>query len=166
MNRSTRVPGMALLAATIVLAVVLPVYSFRTSRALAEMQQIYLRDRASRIADRLERLPPEQLSEPWVLDALRRQEPGLIGLRCFQEKEFDGSAALEAIWTGRELSRAELTTSGGRRIFRAWMPFESARGPRIARVDMDLTGADFLMRHARRNIVVALFSGATLMMLG
>ena len=166
MTRSARLSRTALLLAILALAIVLPVYSFRTSRAMAEMQQIYLRDRASRIADRLERLAPDYLSNPWVLEGMRHQEPGLISLRSFEEGENDGSAALDAIWSGRELSRTELTTSGDRKIFRAWMPFESTQGLRIARIDLDLTGADFLMAHARRNILVASFSGATLMMFG
>ena len=166
MTRSSRASRTVLLLATIVLALVLPVYSFRTSRALAEMQQIYLRDRASRIADRLEQLPPEQLSKQPVLEGMRRQEPGLVSLRCYRNHEYDGSPALEAIWSGRELSRTEITSDGQRRVFRAWMPFESTAGPLVARIDLDLTGADFLMKHARRNILVASFSGATLMMLG
>jgi signal transduction histidine kinase len=166
MNRSARISRVVLLLATILLAIILPVFSLRTSRALAEMQQIYLRDRASRIADRLERLSPDHLTNPLMLDRMRHQEPGLIGLRSFRENEQDGSAAIEAMWSGRELYRTEITVIGGRRIFRAWMPFESAQGFRIARIDLDFTGADFLMTHARRNILVASFSGATLMMLG
>jgi len=166
MTRSARISRIVLLLATIVLAIILPVFSLRTSRALAEMQQIYLRDRAARIADRLERLSPDYLANPGLLDGMRHQEPGLIGLRSYQEDEHHDSTALEAIRSGRELSRTELTVSGGRKIFRAWMPFKSAQGFRIARVDLDLTGADFLMTHARRNILVASFSGATLMMFG
>src|SRR5436189_2826676 len=86
MTRSSRASRSALLLATIVLSIILPVYSLRTSRALAEMQQIYLRDRASRIADRLERVPPEQLASAAVADGLRRQEPGLVAFRSYQEK--------------------------------------------------------------------------------
>jgi hypothetical protein len=71
------------------------------------LPQIYLRDRPSRIADRLERVAPEQLPSAAVLDGLRR------------------SAALEAIWSGPEISGTEIIAVGGRRLFRAWMPFES-----------------------------------------
>ena len=166
MNRSARASRFALLLATIALAIVLPVYSLRTSRALAEMQQIYMRDRASRVADRLERMSPKELNGDSLLERLRRQEPGLVAIRTYRNQENGGSPALDAIRRGLELSRTEIATVGDRRLFRAWMPFESEEGFRIARIDLDMTGSDFLMTHARRNIVVASFSGATLMMLG
>src|SRR5262245_40372550 len=124
MTRSSRASRTILLLATIVLAIILPIYSLRTSRALAEMQQIYLRDRASRIADRLERLAPDYTSNPFVLEGLRRLEPGLVAVRCYREGETDGSAALEALSRGRELFRTEVALIDNRRIFRAWMPFE------------------------------------------
>ena len=64
MSRPDRASRYLLLSAAVGLAVVLVVFALRTYHALAEMQQIYLRDRASMLADRLERLPVEELSFP------------------------------------------------------------------------------------------------------
>jgi two-component system sensor histidine kinase HydH len=50
-------------------------------------------------------------------------------------------------------------------MFRAWMPFHSAQHLHIARIDLELTGADFLVAHARRNLLVASISGLSLLLL-
>src|SRR5262249_48175246 len=131
---------------------------------LAEMHRIYLHDRASTVADQLETFPAEQLAQPLEIP-LRRHEPGIIAVRLYQDKRSDDPAPVEAIREGRELSRTEQVTVNGRQVFRAWMPFHNAQRLHIARIDLELTGADFLLAHARRNLLVASLSGISLLAL-
>src|SRR5690242_7091445 len=106
MISSARVSRYLLLSAALGLAAVLLVFALRTYRELAEMQRIYLRDRASMVADRLETLSPEELALP-LLGRLRRQEPGLAFLLLFAGRLDDDPPAVNAIRAGRELSRTE-----------------------------------------------------------
>jgi signal transduction histidine kinase len=161
---STRVSRYLLLCAAVGLAAVLWIFALRTYHELIEMRGIYLRDRASMLADRLETFAPEQLSQPLELP-LRRLEPGVIAVRIYQEKRTGDGPAVDAILRGREPSRIEEVTVGGRHMFRAWMPFHSAQRLHVARIDLELTGANFLVAHARRNLLVASFSGLSLLLL-
>jgi two-component system, NtrC family, sensor histidine kinase HydH len=164
MTRSSRASRYLLLSAAVALAIVLLVFALRTYRELAEMQRIYLRDRASMVADRLETLSTVELGLP-LMARLRRQEPDLAYLALFEGTAAGDPEAVKAIRSGRELSRIEEVVESGRRIFRAWMPFHSAQRWHVARIDLELTGADFLLAHARRNLLVASFSGVSLLML-
>ena len=103
---SARASRYLLLSAAVALAAVLLIFALRTYRELAEMQRVYLRDRASMVADRLETLPPEQLTEPWRVGYAARS-PGIASLRLFQERQDGDPPAVEAIRAGRELSRTE-----------------------------------------------------------
>jgi two-component system sensor histidine kinase HydH len=161
---SNRASRFLLLAAAVGLAAVLLIFALWTYRELAEMQRIYLHDRASMLADQLETFPADQLSRP-LLEPLRRHEPGVIAVRLFEKRQSDDPEAVEAIRSGRELSRTEEVNVDGRKVFRAWMPFHAAQRLHIARIDLALTGADFLLAHARRNILVASLSGISLLML-
>jgi two-component system sensor histidine kinase HydH len=71
---------------------------------------------------------------------------------------------LEPIWNGQELFRTEFVSSGGERLFRAWVPFHSPAGLRIARIDLDAGAADFLVAPARHNIAVASLGGLVLVL--
>src|SRR6478672_10039118 len=144
---STRVSRYLLLCAAVGLAAVLWIFALRTYHELIEMRGIYLRDRASMLADRLETFGPEQLSQPLELP-LRRLEPGVIAVRIYQEKRTGDPPAVDAILRGREPSRIEEVSVGGRHMFRAWMPFHSAQRLHVARIDLELTGANFLVAHA------------------
>src|SRR5690349_12948082 len=124
--RSAHVSRYLLLSAAVSLAAVLLLFALRTYRELTEMQRIYLRDRCSMIADRLETFNPEQLAGPLV-ERLRHQEPGLSSIRLFQGKQSSDPPAVQAVRTGDELSRTEEVLENGRRLFRAWMPFHSAQ---------------------------------------
>jgi two-component system sensor histidine kinase HydH len=66
--------------------------------------------------------------------------------------------ALEPMWDGRELYRTE----PGQDIFRAWVPVHTAAGLRIARIDLAAASADFLVEHARQNIIAACIAGFVL----
>ena len=131
-----------MLSAAVALAITLLVFALRTYDELAEMQHVYLRDRASMLADRLERLPPEEFALP-LLEKLRHQESALAGLRFYREGHPYDPAALQAIWSGRATSVTEEVTVGGQRLFRAWMPFHSRNALQIARIDLDPASADF-----------------------
>src|SRR5690242_7071933 len=63
-NAPTGASRYLLLSAAVGLAAVLLVFALWTYRELAEMQRIYLHDRASMIADQLETFPVEQLAQP------------------------------------------------------------------------------------------------------
>src|SRR4051794_16483960 len=99
MTVSTRVSRFSLLAAAVGLAAVLVIFALRTYRELAEMQLIYLHDRASMLADRMEILSTEQLAEPLEIP-LRRIEPGVIAVRLYEQRRRDDPAAVEAIRQG------------------------------------------------------------------
>ena len=125
-DRSVRASRYLLLSAAVALAIVLLIFALRTYRELAEMQRIYLRDRASMVADRLETLSTLELRLP-LIELLRRHEPDLADLILFEGTSPGDPAAVQAIRSGRELSRIQEVLENGRRIFRAWMPFHSAQ---------------------------------------
>src|SRR5678815_4016677 len=122
---TARASRFLLLSAAVALAAVLLIFALRTYQELAEMHMVYLRDRASMLADRLETFPPEQLTQPLEV-TLRRHEPGVIAVRLYHERRRDDPPAVDAIRNGKEPSRAEEVISRGHRVFRAWMPFHSA----------------------------------------
>lgn len=123
--------------------------SIRTFRELERQKEVYLRSRAAAIAARLETLPASA-----ELD----DEPGLENLAVLDRTS---APELEALWQGRELFRTE--TSEG--VFRAWIPFHRADGLHIARIDLARESADFLVEHARHNILIATLGGLALVAL-
>jgi signal transduction histidine kinase len=50
-------------------------------------------------------------------------------------------------------------------VFRAYVPFHSGEGLRIARIDLDPAAADFLLVHARHNVIIASAGGLVLLAL-
>ncbi|MEK7407886.1 MAG: ATP-binding protein [Acidobacteriota bacterium] len=147
------------------LPLVLLVSAVLTFRELQEMRAIYLRSRAGALAARLETLQP-RLPEEKVVDALRDEEPALLDIRIFDtDHEGRERAFLDPIWQGRELFRIELLTAEGGEIFRAYIPFHSEGRLRIARIDLAASAADYLVSHARHNVVVASLSGLVLVLL-
>jgi two-component system sensor histidine kinase HydH len=139
---------------------VLLLTSILTFRELGEMRAVYLRNRVATIAGRLENLP---LSD---FDTLYAEEPALTDLEIFERGTGKpGNGALEALWSGRELFRTEVVDLGGRRVFRAWVPFHSEGLMRVARIDLEASAADFLLRHARRNLAIAGLAGLVLVLL-
>jgi signal transduction histidine kinase len=154
-----------LLPATLGLPLVLLFYALLTSRELNEMKAVYLRDRAATIAARLETLPPEELRGS-LPERLANEEPALVDVEVFDTpSETGGNSALEAIWRGRELFRIEETTAGGQKVFRAYIPFHSESRLHVARIDLADAATDFLLAHARHNLLVAVVAGFALLLL-
>ena len=143
-----------------VLPAVLLLSSVLTFRELDEMRAVYLRNHAATIAARLEGAPAPKTNE------LYAQEPALLDFRTYEERDGSaGSAGLDAIWSGRELFRTEMLSAGGRPVFRAYIPFHSDNRMRIARIDLAASAADFLLLHARHNLIVAGMTGLVLVLL-
>ncbi|MFN0169136.1 MAG: sensor histidine kinase [Bryobacteraceae bacterium] len=153
---------MALAVSTVALPVVLLLSSWRTFRELEEQRLVYLQSRAATLAGRLETLPP-QSAEGEILDRLAEEEPGLVDFAIVDRVQQD--TRLEEIWSGRRLYLAELTQHGGEDLFRVWIPFHSAGRLRIARFDLALSSADFLLVHARHNLSLSMVGGVALTVL-
>lgn len=119
------------------------------------MRGVYLRNRAGAVAARL-----ENGDAPAVL---LEGEPGLVAIEFFDPGTH--SPILDSLWEGRSLFEIENVTERGRRLFRAWVPFHFEGEVRIARIDLDANAGDFLLEHARHNVLVAGLSGAALVAL-
>lgn len=153
------------MAAALALPVVLVYSSVRTFRELDEQKQVYLRDRAAAIAARLETIPPE--TAPSALAAmLGREEPALADLRVLARGDATGgNASLNALWEGRELFRTEMVAVNGERRFRAWVPVHMDGTLHLARIDLTAGAADFLLQHARHNVILSTATGIALVTL-
>jgi two-component system sensor histidine kinase HydH len=127
----------------------------------AELQQVrtvYLRNRAAAIAARLESLPPERF------ESLAEEEPALLEARILvRGEDTPETAALAPLWDGQELFRTRELEEGGERIFRAYIPLRGEPGARIARIDLAASAADFLVRRASQNLLVAALGGLALL---
>jgi signal transduction histidine kinase len=143
-----------------VLPIVLLYSAVRTFRELDEQRAIYLRHRVSILVGRL-----EQVSN-W--EELGDIEPYLAGLQVIERGGAGDSARLASIWAGEELFRTEFVSAGvgsADALFRAHVPFHSNGGLRIARIDLSAAAADFLVLHARHNVIAASVGGLVLVML-
>jgi signal transduction histidine kinase len=150
-----------LLTVALGLPLVIVLHSVLATRELREMRLIFLRDRAGTIAARLETMPPERLARE-QFDDLFEGEPALAALHVFDAADSAaGNGAVEAIRAGRELFRTEQLGA----IFRAWIPIHSGTELRVAQVDLSASAPDFILVHARHNIIVASLSGAVLLLL-
>ncbi len=146
--------------AVLALPGVLVLSSILTFRELGEMRAVYLRNRVATIAGRLETLPVSDF------DTLYAEEPALTDLEVFERNSgTPGNAALEALWSGRELFRTEAINLAGRRVFRAWVPFHSEGVMRVARIDLEASAADFLLKHPRHNLAITGLAGLVLVLL-
>ncbi len=148
-----------------VLPVVLLLSSFRTFGELGSQRSVYLRNRAAAVAGRLESLAPTT-PDSELFDLLSRDEPALADLELLDRRaDVTEGASLESLWEGRELYRTEEARSSGLAVFRAYVPVHTESGLRIARIDLDAGSADFLVQHARHNVIVSLVSGLALVLL-
>ena len=154
---------MVLPLAVAILPLVLLYSSVRTFQELDRQRAIYLRHRVSLLAARLENLAadtsPEQLR-----DRLTESEPYLLDLAVIS-RDANREATLDPLWTGQELFRTEDRSREAGHFFRAYVPFHTSEGLRIARIDLDSAAADFLLVHARHNVVIASLSGLVLVLL-
>ncbi len=148
--------------AVAVLPVVLLLSSLRTMSELGSQRTVYLRSRAAAVAGRLESVAAES-PESALFELLGQDEPALVDLRILDRNEAGG--ALDALWEGRELFRTENATAQGVPVFRTYVPVHAAGGLRVARIDLDAGAADFLVEHARHNVIVATVSGLALVLL-
>ena len=135
-----------------------------TFRELQTMQRVYLRDRAATIAGRLETLLPERLAE--ALETLAAEEPGLVDIQVFAaHEETPERPLMDPIWRGQQLYQTREVDLNGEKVFRAYLPFHAGSELRIARIDLAASAADFLVTHARHNVLVASLSGLVLLLL-
>jgi two-component system sensor histidine kinase HydH len=154
-----RTATVLLLVVSLALPLVLVVHSILASRELREMRAIFLRDRAANIAARLELMPAGKV-EHGDFEELHESEPALLGLRVFGPEDPDpGNGAVDAIRSGRELYRAEV----GPAVFRAYVPFHSGSEVKIAEIELAASAPDFLLAHARHNVLLTAATGAVLL---
>lgn len=148
--------------AVAVLPVVLLLSSLRTLSELGSQRTVYLRSRAAAVAGRLEPMA-QATPEGDLFELLAQDEPALVDLRILDRSA--AGAALDALWEGRELFRTENSTAQGVPVFRTYVPVHTADGLRVARIDLDAGAADFLVVHARHNVIVSTVSGVALVLL-
>jgi two-component system sensor histidine kinase HydH len=153
----THIAGRTLLPLAIVaLPLVLLLSSLRTFNELDEQRTVYLRHRVAVLAARLERVPPGT-----EVEALNDEEPNLAAVEIIQRGGASDAASLAPIWNGGELFRTGFEGD----VFRAYVPYHSSEGLRIARLDLSAAAADFLIVHAWHNVVVATLGGLALVTL-
>jgi len=146
------------------LPVVLLVSSIRTFREVDNQRTVYLRHRVAVMAARLENLSAGGSWEP-VLEALSEEEPGLEDVEVIAPGGAGDDPGLAPLWAGRELFRTGFRPAPSGEVFRAYVPFHSAGGLRIARIDLRAAAADFLVVHARHNVIAASLGGLALVAL-
>ncbi len=138
--------------------------SFRTFRELEQQKRVYLRERVAEIAGQLEAMPREGRDGAGLSPL--ESEPNLRSVTVIARDSPDGSQPfLRDIWEGRELYRTEFTRDGAGPVYRAYVPFHLGGELRLARIDLDARAADFLVVHARHNIVVSLAGGLAVVLL-
>lgn len=142
--------------AIVALPLVLLLSSLRTFNELDEQRTVYLRHRVAVLAARLERVPPGT-----EVEALNDEEPNLAAVEIIQRGGASDAASLAPIWNGGELFRTGFEGD----VFRAYVPYHSSEGLRIARLDLSASAADFLIVHAWHNVVVATLGGLALVTL-
>ena len=96
---------------------------------------------------------------------LGENEPYLLDFLIIPPGASDGLMDLSPMWNGQELFRTEERTKEPGHPFRAYVPFHSSEGLRIARIDLDPAAADFLLLHARHNLIIASVAGLALVLL-
>ncbi|MBS1823939.1 MAG: hypothetical protein JST93_01340 [Acidobacteria bacterium] len=154
LQRSLRwlLPGAALaISAVLVLSAV------RTFGELDRQRGVFLKSRIASLAGRLETLPLGSSNEVLITE-LSEQEPALLQVSVLDAPGGPQDPLLP-LWTGNELYRMESTIEGDLRIYRAFVPFHSEGGLRLARIDLDESAADFLTTHARHNVWMSVVAG-------
>jgi signal transduction histidine kinase len=164
-TRRTRILSRLLLPVVIVaLPLVLLLSSVRTFQELDEQRALYLRNRVAMLVGRLESLPASETGTA-AFEQLSADEPSLMDLELIEHGKAGDEPRLQPIWNGRELFRIGFIQEGGAPVYRAYVPFHSSAGARIARIDLDGRAADFLVVHARHNVIVASLGAVVLVVL-
>jgi two-component system, NtrC family, sensor histidine kinase HydH len=148
----------------IALPLVLLLSSLRTFRELDEQKALYLRNRVAMLAGRLENLSASETGTA-AFEQLSEDEPRLLDLVLIERGRTGDQPLLQPIWNGRELFRTGFVNEGEKSVYRAYVPFHSSAGLRIARIDLDGKTADFLVAHASHNVIIASLAAAVLVML-
>jgi signal transduction histidine kinase len=146
------------------LPVVLLVSSIRTFRELDEQRAVYLRHRVAVVAARLENLPPGGSGES-ILGILGEEEPDLADVEVVARGGPGDEPGLAPLWAGQELFRTGFRRVSSGDLFRAYVPFHSVEGLHIARIDLRAAAADFLVVHARHNVIASSLGGLVLVAL-
>jgi len=163
--RRTKILSRLLLPVVIVaLPLVLLLSSVRTFQELDEQKALYLRNHVAMLAGRLENLPASETGTA-AFEQLSEDEPSLMDLELIERGKTGDEPRLQPIWNGLELFRTGFIQESKAPVYRAYVPFHSSAGLRIARIDLDGRAADFLVIHARHNVVVASLAAAVLVML-
>lgn len=155
-------PAAFLLATLALLLPLVLVWSaYRSYESQLAQRRVYLRSRIAAVAAMLETLPDP--ASAGATDMLMDEEPGLLDVRVYsQPAPGDG---LDALWQGRELFRLEDTPVRGEPALRGYLPFHAASGLRLARIDLALKAADFLIRPAQRSLAVSAVAGLAILLL-
>lgn len=125
--------------------------AFRTYRALDAQRSVYLRSRVASIAARLETFPASLREDDWR-QLLLDEESALTDIAVLAP---DASPPdLAPLWEGRELYRTQSLTADGEPLLRAYVPFHSSAGLRLARIDIAESASDFLVEHARHHLLL------------
>ena len=152
----------AVAAVLLALPVVLLLSSVRSLSELDDTRSVYLRNRAATIAARLENLPPEETDEE-LADMLFAEEPGLVDLKVYRSPgDEPGNTILESLWRGEALFHTGRENAGGEDVYRAYIPFHLSHDLRVARVDLGVDSADFLVEHTRHHMVLSLLASLAL----
>src|ERR1035438_4859551 len=95
-----------------------------------------------------------------ALSPLFDSEPYLRDIQIIEKNTgASQTSELQPIWNGRQLYRTQTLDVDGQSIYRAYIPFHTPRGLRIARIDLDKRAADFLLIHARHNVIISILGG-------
>lgn len=152
------------LLAALLLPLVLIATSLATLARLNELREMYLRSRAASVAARLETLPPMAVEE--AAELLSEEEPALVGLQVYSMQESGpGQTEWEPIRRGQQLFRVQRARIEGVDVLRFYLPFHRGGELHIARLDLALSAADWLLAPARRNVMAAALSGLVLIAL-
>ena len=154
----------AVVLAMLALPIVLLISSVRTFRELDETKRAHLRSRAATIAVRLENLEPGQLGGD-IMDLLSVEEPALAELRIYDSpgREPD-DPILTSIRSGQTLYHTEEVSVDEEEFFRAYIPFHTAQGLSIARIDLAAEAADYLVVNTRRNVLLSFIASLVLVL--
>lgn len=159
----TRTAIVVWLLLTIALPLLLMTGAIGTYKALDEQRTIYLRHRIASIAARLETLPAGSSRGPLLESFV--DEPEIVDVVVLERPEEPQGDALANLWEGRELFRIESTSWRGEPLYRAHVPFHSAEGLRVARIDVSERSADFLLEPARRQLWIVSAGSAAIVLL-
>lgn len=135
--------------------------AWRSYESQLAQRRVYLRSRIAAVAAMLETLPDP--SSAGALDGLQDEEPGLLDIQVFRAPAAGDN--LDALWQGRELFRLENLTVRGEPALRGYLPFHAEGGLRLARIDLALKSADFLILPARQSLVVSAVAGLAILLL-